>query len=234
MQGDESGASELVDETLIIALGIVLAVVTVMLVTGVIPLTPKSAYLAPQFKMVEVSGKPVIAIFHRAGDTVFFNAAPSGEYTAELHIDTESGSFRAAPDPALTRFSPGTWIVVYYTGSGFIAAPNLSGASFASLPSGKITVRFIDTKSGVLIAKEDLVPGTGTVTITATTTMTTSATTTTTTSPAVTPSTTTTSATSTTATATSTPVPTPTCCPHGWYVNGKCTCDTSAKARGCC
>ncbi|OPX64132.1 MULTISPECIES: hypothetical protein [unclassified Methanoregula] len=261
MKGNESGASEVVDETLIIALGIVLAVITVMLVTGVIPLTPKSAYLVPQFNIVNASDKPVIAIFHRAGDPVYFNAAPSGEYTAELQVDTQAGSFKAVPAPALTAFRPGDWIVLYYTGSGFMVTPNLSGASFSSLPPGKITVRFIDTKSGVLIAKEDVVAGTGslTATVTPTPTATTRATTTATTSPtttstasttittstASTTSTTPTSSTTATTTITSATVTTtttsvtavPTCtpgAPRGQYVSGHCPCDDYARSRSWC
>jgi len=49
MKQTESGVSEVLDETLIIALGIVCAVVTVMLVFGALPNLQKTAYVVPQF-----------------------------------------------------------------------------------------------------------------------------------------------------------------------------------------
>lgn len=262
MKQDESGASELMDETLIIALGLVLAVVTMVLVFGALPLTEKTAYLVPQFSTVNVSGKTVIGIFHRGGDPVTFNRSSTEKYQAQVIVDTASGSYKAVADPALADFRPGEWIVVYSTGSGFAVARNLSGATFSTLPPGKITVSFIDATSGVLIAKGDL--GTGSVTTTATptptatlTTLTTTPTGTTTATTSPTPtstattsatttatSTTTTSTTTTTTTATTTtrvtttattsPVTVPTTCTPGHYRNGMCPCDAYARSMGYC
>jgi hypothetical protein len=67
VKGNEEGASELIDETLIIAMGLVLAVVTLMLISGVIPLTEKTAYLVPQFGVGNVSGHTVIRPRRRTG-----------------------------------------------------------------------------------------------------------------------------------------------------------------------
>jgi hypothetical protein len=182
----DTGISEVASETLIIAMIVVLTVIIVMLVFGLIPLTEKTAYLVPQFSITNVSGKTVITIFDRGGDPVYFNGSSLAKYKAELYVDTQAGSFRAVPSPTLTVFRPGDTVYAYYTGSGFILTNTLSGASFISLPAGKIAVRFIDATSGVLIAKEDLVMTAVTPTATAkTTTITTTTTTTTTT---VTPS----------------------------------------------
>ncbi|MDD1680236.1 MAG: hypothetical protein LUQ35_01365 [Methanoregula sp.] len=234
MKGNEEGASELIDETLIIAMGLVLAVVTLMLISGVIPLTEKTAYLVPQFGVGNISGHTVITIFNRGGEPVYFNGSPQAKYKAELYVNTLSGSYKAVPAPALTVFKPGDTIYAYYTGSGFILTNTLFGATFPSLPGGKIVVTFVDATSGVLIAKGDLVLAATTTSPTATatpaTTTTTGASTTTVTATATATSATATapSATSATATATSTtsktatatsPTPKPTCPPNNPHCN---------------
>ena len=202
MSRAETGISEVTSETLIIAMLVVLTVVIVMLVSGVIPFTDKTAYLVPQFSITNVSDKSVITVFDRGGDPVYFNGSPLAKYKAELYVDTQAGSFRAVPVPALTVLNPGDRIYAYYTGSGFVLTNTLSGASFVSLPAGKISVRFIDATSGVLISREDLVKGTATLTVTATPTGT--ATTGTTTKSTPTATTTATSTTTSTVTVTST------------------------------
>jgi hypothetical protein len=233
VKGNEEGASELIDETLIIAMGLVLAVITLMLVSGVIPLTEKTAYLVPQFGVGNVSGHTVITIFNRGGEPVYFNGSPLARYKAELYINTPSGSYKAVPAPSLTVFKPGDTIYAYYTGSGFILTNTLSGATFPSLPGGKIVVTFVDATSGLLIAKGELVLAAITISPTATATSTTTTTATVTTT--VTAATTTATATSSTsATATATASPLPTKCPPGWYKNGKCTCDAYSQSQGWC
>lgn len=159
MRWNEEGASELLDETLILAMGLVLAVAIMMLVTGVIPFTEKTAYLVPRFGIGNISGQTVITIFDRGGEPVYFNGSPAAKYRADLYVDTQSGSYKAVPSPALTAFTPGDTIYIYYTGSGFVLTNTLSGTAFPSLPAGKLVVRFVDATSGVLIAKEELVQG---------------------------------------------------------------------------
>jgi hypothetical protein len=210
VKGNEEGASELIDETLIIAMGLVLAVVTLMLVSGVIPLTEKTAYLVPQFGVGNVSGHTVITIFDRGGEPVYFNGSPQAKYKAELYINTQSGSYKAVPASTLTVFKPGDTIYVYYTGSGFILTNTLYGATFPSLPGGKIVVTFVDATSGVLIAKGDLVLAATTTSPTATTTTTTTTVTSTTSVTATATSITATSATSATATSATSGTATPT------------------------
>jgi hypothetical protein len=73
------------------------------------------------------------------------------------------------PAPSLTVLRPGDMVCAYYTGSGFILTNTLPGLTFPSLPGEKITVRFIDATSHVLIAKEDLVQAGATPAATTTT-----------------------------------------------------------------
>jgi hypothetical protein len=222
VNGDDSGASEVVDATLIVALGLVLAGIVAAFIFGVFVPVEKSAYLVPQFGIINVSDHSVIFVFDRGGDLVYLNTTPSTGHRADLYVDTKSGSFRAVPIPSLTVLRPGDTIYAYYTGSGFVLTDSLTGATLVSLPAGPIAIRFVDTTSGVVIAKEDLVKGPSTTltatpitTITATPTTTTTATTTTTPTPTATATaTTTTTATPTpTATATATATPTKTATP---------------------
>jgi len=170
---NDEGLSEVLDSTLIIALGLVLAGIAAAFVFGIFTPVDKTAYLVPQFSIANVSGHSVIMIFDRGGDPVYFNGSPLAKYKALLNVDTQSGSSRAVPAPSLTVLKPGDTIYAYYTGTGFILTNTLTGVTFPSLPVGKISVRFIDATSGVLIAKEDLVPAASTTTTTAPVTATT-------------------------------------------------------------
>jgi PKD repeat protein len=212
MSRTDTGISEVASETLIIAMIVVLTVVIGMLVFGIISSPEKTAYLVPQFSIINVSDKSVITVFDRGGDPVYFNGSPLAKYKAELYVDTQAGSFRAIPVPALTVFKPGDRIYAYYTGSGFVLTNAMAGVTFVSLPAGKISVRFVDVTSGVLISREDLVKGIATLTVTATPTgtPTTGTTTTSTTTTTTTATSTTTTTTTSTATVTSTPTATTT------------------------
>lgn len=181
MKRNDEGLSEVLDSTLIIALGLVLAGIVAAFVFGVFTPVDKTAYLVPQFSIANVSGHSVIMIFDRGGDPVYFNGSPLAKYKAALYVDTQSGSSKAVPAPSLTVLKPGDTIYAYYTGTGFILTNTLAGVTFPSLPAGKVSVRFIDATSGVLIANEDLVPAATTPTATTATTTTTTATTITTT-----------------------------------------------------
>jgi len=194
---------------------VVLTVVIGMLVFGIISSPEKTAYLVPQFSIINVSDKSVITVFDRGGDPVYFNGSPLAKYKAELYVDTQAGSFRAIPVPALTVFKPGDRIYAYYTGSGFVLTNAMAGVTFVSLPAGKLSVRFVDVTSGVLISREDLVKGIATLTVTVTPTgtpttgtTTTSTTTTTTTATSTTTTTSTATVTSTPTATTTTPLPT--------------------------
>jgi hypothetical protein len=226
MRDNDVGASELLDETLIIAMGLVLAVVVAVLVFGVFKPVDKSAYLVPQFGVGNASGHTVITIYNRGGDLIDFNVSPQAKYQAVLYVDTPSGSFRAVPASPLTVFRPGDTIYAYYTGSGFVLTNTLSGVTFPSLPGGKISVKIVDTTSGTLISQADLILAATTPTSTATPTATATPITTTPATTATTPVTTVTTTATTTATTTittavttTTPTPTKTCPPHNPHCN---------------
>jgi hypothetical protein len=164
MKQHEDGFSEVLDETLIIGLGVLCAVVVMMLVFGVIPTIQKTAYIVPLSGTKDVAGKTVITVFDRGGEPVYFNATPLASYKAAIYVDTSAGSFAAVPAPGVNVLKPGDLVYLYYTGSGFIIASNLTGASITTLPAGQVTVRIVDSNSNVLISREVVVKGTGTVT----------------------------------------------------------------------
>lgn len=183
MRHHEDGISEVISESLIIVLGLVCAVLIIALLLGIVPTIAKTAYVAPQFGLQNISGRSVIYLFDRGGDPVYFNTTPLARYKATTYVETTAGMFTAVPANGLNVLKPGDLVYLYYTGSGFIITRNLTGATITTLPSGQLTVTMIDATSGVLIWKEILVKGpvTANATATAATTTTATATTTTTT-----------------------------------------------------
>ena len=202
---NEDAISELVDQTLLLALVAICAGVFGVIILGFTIPVEKTAYLVPEFGIQDAGGNTVIWIFDRGGDPVYFNITPQAKYRAAFYVDTAEGSFRAYPDKYLVAFQPGDTIYLYNTDTGFVATRDLTGASILPLPVGGIVVRIVDINSGVLIAKATLVEGPVTTgTVTATVTPTANVTTATTTTPT---SATTVSTTITTATPTATATP---------------------------
>jgi hypothetical protein len=156
---NDEGISELLDETLILGLVIVCAAIIGVMVMGFAIPIEKTAYVVSQFGIKEVSGKSVVSVFDRGGDPLYFSASGLANYKAAFYVDTSAGSFLAVPDATLSVLRPGDTIYLYYTGTGFIATNDLSGAPVVSLPAGKVAVRLVDINSGVLIAGETVVEG---------------------------------------------------------------------------
>ncbi|PKL68067.1 MAG: hypothetical protein CVV30_12045 [Methanomicrobiales archaeon HGW-Methanomicrobiales-1] len=160
----EEGISEVIDEILIIALCIGCAVVILIVAYGGLPLTQKTAYVVSQSDVKSVAGQKVITLFNRGGDPVSFSDTPLANYKATVYVDTPAGSFAAVPAPGTNVFTPGDLVYLYYTGSGFILANDLAGASIVTLPAGQISVRLVDATSGVLISQEIVIKETVTAT----------------------------------------------------------------------
>jgi hypothetical protein len=157
LKQDDARLNEVANEILIVILVVLLAVIIAVFIFGVFMPVDETVYFIPRFGIGNDSGKSVITIFNRGGEPVYFNGSPQAKYMPELYVDTQYGSFKALPAPALTVFKPGDLIYAYYAGSGFVLTNTLSGVTFLSLPPGKISVRFVDATSGVIIAQEALV-----------------------------------------------------------------------------
>lgn len=195
---DDSGISEVFDQTLLLALVVITAGLVGLMAFGFVIPSEKTAYVVPRFGVTDVDGKTVITAFSRGGDPLYFNTTPLASYRAAFYVDTSAGNFRAVPVAGLEVFRPGDMVYLFYTGTGFYAVDHPpAGGSVVTLPPGRVTVRLVDVNSGVLIAQETVVQGpvvTGVTTATPAPTATTS--------PTVTPT--------PTATATGTPTPTAT------------------------
>lgn len=210
----DDAVSEVAAEILIIVLVFSLAVVISVMVFGVMPFIPKTAYLATEGSYKVMPGYSAIAIRHQAGDTLNFSATQSSSFPAAIYVETPAGSFRAVPDTSAALFQQGDIIYIYNTGTGYRITKNLSGVSALPLPSGDTRIRIIDSTANLLIVtwppeRYDTVPvgsATGTLTPTPTPTATVTATAT----PTVTPTGTTTPTPTATATATATATVTPT------------------------
>ena len=194
---NEDGVSELVDETLIIALVVVCACIAGVVFLGFVIPVGKTAYIVPEFGTEDIGGTTVIRVYDRGGDPVSFTEKGPGKYGVAFFVDTEMGSFRAVREETLTSLQPGQKVYLYYDGKGFVITNDLAGSPVVDLPSGGIVVRIVDTTANVLIAKGVIVEGavtTGTITTTVT--------------PGVNTTTSATPATTAPATVTATPVPT--------------------------
>jgi len=210
----EEALSELIDETLMLGLVVVVAGIVGVLVLGMIVPMEKTAYVVPRFGTEVIDGKTVVTVFNRGGDPVYFNTSGAASYRAAFYLETSAGSFRAEPVSSLTVFRPGDKIYLFYSGSGAYAVDHPpAGGSVVSLPPGRVAVRIVDVNSGVLIAGETVIEGpaaTGTGTATATPTATVTATVTATPTANGTSTATPTATGTVTPTATATPTPTAT------------------------
>ncbi|MFA7695009.1 MAG: hypothetical protein WCX63_05700 [Methanoregula sp.] len=159
MKRDNSGISEISDELLLVGLLIGLTIVILASSMGLFGFLHKSAYVVPDFSFTNVSGHSVVAVFHRAGDPVYFTNTSAGSYRAGFYIDTLSGTYPAVPVSTFQQLSPGDTVYIYYTGSGFSATKNLTGSGFSFLPAGILNVRLIDETNHVLIAQMNKTAG---------------------------------------------------------------------------
>jgi hypothetical protein len=155
----EDAINEIIGETLILGLIVLIAVILAVTVFGHVLPIDKSAYVATQFGTKVVAGKTVITAYDRGGDPVYFNATPLAKYHAAFYVDTALGSFKAQPVSSIQVFKAGDTVYLYYTGTGFVLSNTLTGAPIVTLPSGRVTVRLVDTYSGTLISQETVVQG---------------------------------------------------------------------------
>ncbi|MBP1929778.1 hypothetical protein J2741_002374 [Methanolinea mesophila] len=189
MRDGQVAVSEVVGTILIIVLVIAVAIIMASQFLGFFNLLGKSAYIAPEIKVVNVSGVQAISLYSRGGDVASVNASAQAAYRLGLYVDTPERSDMVKYDPSLTYFGPGDTLYIYRTPAGYYATGDLTGITGTlPLPGGPLSLRLVDETAHILIANEGIGgtgTGTGTVTgtTTATTTVTTTATTMVTTSP---------------------------------------------------
>jgi len=195
MHKNGDAVSEVTAEILMIGLVTILGAVVLVMVFGVMPLIPKTSYLATDISLTEMPGYSAIAIHHRGGDPLNFTRAAGVPGAALITIITPAGTYPVVPDAGFLVFEPGDTVYVYHTGTGYHLVADLSGVTAVPLPATGLRLTIVDLTSGLLITKWDLLPAGIPVTSSATTA-------TTTTTPA------TTTTTTTTATATASPTAT--------------------------
>jgi len=206
--------SEVSAEILLVGLVLCMGAAIFVIVFGVLPMIPKSAYLATDVNVQQLPGYSVIAITHRGGDSLTFIDPAKAPYFAWVYVDTPVGSYTVVPDATTSPFQPGDRVYIYYNGIGYGLTSNLASVSAYPLPSPDMRVRIVDAASNLLIL--DWGMGTygtqklpDTITPTSTTTVTTTPVNTTAPTPTATvsPTPTNTTAPTPTATATSTSPP---------------------------
>ncbi len=155
----ERALSEIISVALILTLVVLMVVIFAAFFFGMINLTPKSAYIAVDMTRQTTSGKEVISLFNRGGDTGYLDATGQQLYSLNLYVDdTTMGSIRVPPPTGTNSFGPGASYFVYYNSStGYNMTNNTArlGAADTSLPGSLTGVRLVDQKSQVLLAKWD-------------------------------------------------------------------------------
>ncbi len=155
MKNDQA-INEIIASVLIIILVIAAAAVVASLFMGLIDLTPKSAFIAPDITNQAISGKNVIKLYNKGGDTATLNMSGQGQYTMGVYIDSSTGSSRAIPLSQTLPFRPGDSLYIFKTNIGFYVTNNLSdllSPAVGQFPSGAVTIRLVDENSHLLIAK---------------------------------------------------------------------------------
>ncbi|NMB79685.1 MAG: hypothetical protein GYA23_11395, partial [Methanomicrobiales archaeon] len=77
---NEDAISELVDETLLLALVVVCAgIAGILLISFAVPVE-KTAYLVPQFGLKDVDSKTVISVYNQGGEPLVFNSTGPAKY----------------------------------------------------------------------------------------------------------------------------------------------------------
>jgi len=214
MKPHDGAISEVSAEILLVGLVLCLGVAIFIMVFGVLPQIPKSAYLATDVRLQQMPGYSAIMITHRGGDIVSFLDPAKAPYFAWVYVDTPDGSHMVVPDATTSPFRPGNRVYIYYNGTGYGLTSDLSGVSAYPFPYPDMRVRIVDAASQLMIldwraGMDGTQKPTDTITLTpsATATPTTVNTTTPTPTATVTPTPTNTSTPAPTATATATPPP---------------------------
>jgi hypothetical protein len=154
----DHGISENISVILIIAMVVILAFVVALSLMGFNIFQQKSAYISADInKQTLSSGKEVISVFNRGGDTAYLNADSQPQYQMSVYVDdTTIGSVQVQPTSGIDKFSPGSTFFIYYnSSSGYDITDNPAnvGAADQSLPGSLTGVRLVDGNTKVLIAK---------------------------------------------------------------------------------
>lgn len=139
-----------------ILLVVMLVAILAVLISGFYPAIIKSAFIAPDIHNETISGKNVISVFNRAGDTAYLGSSGSGLYSMSIYVDTPSGSYLAQPLPGIVAFAPGTTLYVYNSSAGYRVTNRTSDIALPTaqpVPVSRIGIRLIDEKAHILIAQ---------------------------------------------------------------------------------
>ncbi|HXX56138.1 MAG TPA: hypothetical protein VEI81_08575, partial [Methanoregula sp.] len=154
---NERALSDTVSVIFVIILVIALAILTAAAVFGLAIFQQKSAFIAPNFSHEAVTGKDVIRVFNRGGDTAYLNLSEPVLYPMSVYVDTNFGIFRALPVNDVDKFAPGTTFYLYYNQSTglFNITDNPAGLNVAaaSFPNGVTGVHLIDEHAHLMIAQ---------------------------------------------------------------------------------
>lgn len=151
--------SEITGTILLIVLVIALAGVMAALFSGVIDLTGKSAFIAPEFERGDVAGKTVITIHNKGGDTAYMKVTGQRNYEMGVYIVSPSGTVRAQPVASVDAFEPGRSLYLFQSSSGYQitgTGTDLSSPDVLPFTACPVRVQLVDENAHVLITQQDI------------------------------------------------------------------------------
>ncbi|MDO9323676.1 MAG: type IV pilin [Methanoregula sp.] len=153
---NESGLTSVIGATLMILLVVMLVAIVAVLVSGFYHPIIKSAFIAPDINNQTISGKNIISVFNRGGDTAYLVSSGIALYSMSIFVDTSSGSYRAQPLPGIDAFGPGTTLYIYNSSAGYRITNQVSDIALPiaqSVPFSPIGIRLVDENAHILIAQ---------------------------------------------------------------------------------
>ncbi len=109
---NESGLTSVIGAILMILLVIMLVSIFAVFISGFYHPISKSAFIVPNIQNQSISGKNIISMFNKGGDTAYLVASGSRLYLMSIYVDTPSSSYRALPLPGIDSFGPGTMLYI--------------------------------------------------------------------------------------------------------------------------
>lgn len=153
---NESGLTSVIGAILMILLVIMLVSIFAVFISGFYLPISKSAFIVPNIQNQSISGKNIISMFNKGGDTAYLVASGSRLYLMSIYVDTPSSSYRALPLPGIDSFGPGTMLYIFNSSSGYRITNNVSDIAkpaAQSVPFSPIGIRLVDDAAHILIAQ---------------------------------------------------------------------------------
>ena len=151
----EKAVSNIIGIILILALVVILAAITLAMLSGNISGVEKTAYVAPEVGFVNISPSiEGITVMHKGGDVMYYEGLKhDAEYEVRFVVNTSEELSIVKTNQSLmsddTTWSPGDTIIIFRTADGYFLTNDPSKITGAiPIPPGLVIIRIIDNTNG--------------------------------------------------------------------------------------